>query len=60
MFLFDTNVVSEMFRNQPNAGVIVLIQQVEQVYISAVTIEEILYGLSAKPIPRLLEEFNTL
>lgn len=60
MFLFDTNVISELFRSRPNAGVVDLTEEVKQIYISAVTIEEIFYGLFAKPIPGLLEEFEVL
>lgn len=60
MFLFDTNIVSEIFRDRPNADVIDFTNQVKHIYISAITVEEISYGLSAKPAPRLSTKFETL
>lgn len=53
-FLFDTNVISELFRRTPNPGVIEFAQQVR---ISAISLDEILFGLSAKPKPQILKRF---
>lgn len=58
MYLFDTNIISELFRREPNAGVITFTEQVRQTQISAISLEEILFGLSAKPKPRILERFE--
>jgi predicted nucleic acid-binding protein len=58
MFLFDTNVISELFRREPNAGVVTFSEQVKQIYISTISLEEITFGLSAKPIPRISERFE--
>jgi predicted nucleic acid-binding protein len=60
MMLWDTNVISEFARPQPNPGVLQWVQSVDQVFVSAITLEEIYYGLSAKPnlrIQRLIENF---
>ena len=44
-FLLDTNVVSELTKPQPNAGVLQALTQHEAVCaISAVTLEELVYG----------------
>jgi toxin FitB len=58
MLLFDTNIISELFRRQPNSGVLSLSQQTKQIYISAITLEEIKFGLSAKPVPRISEKLE--
>ncbi len=58
MYPFDTNIISELFRREPNAGVITFTEQVRQTQISAISLEEILFGLSAKPKPRILERFE--
>jgi len=58
--LCDTNIISEFARPQPNPGVLQWVQSVDQITISVITLEEIYYGLSAKPNPkiqRLIEQF---
>lgn len=57
-FLFDTNVISELFRRTPNPGVIAFAQQVRLIRISAISLDEILFGLAAKPKPRILKRFE--
>lgn len=59
MFLFDTNIISELFRRQPNLGVVAFSQQVKRIYLSVISIEEIAFGLSAKPIPQLSKRFES-
>jgi toxin FitB len=59
-FLCDTNIISELIRPQPNLGVIAWSQQISSTFISAITLEEIAYGLAAKPNARIqawFEEF---
>jgi predicted nucleic acid-binding protein len=54
-FLIDTNVLSELFRPRPNRGVLKWAQDVEEVALSVISVEEIFYGLSWRPKPRLEE-----
>lgn len=63
-FLCDTNIVSELGRRSPNAGVLSWATTVTQIYVSSITLEEISFGLAAKPNSRIqawfagfLEEF---
>ncbi|MDX9707301.1 MAG: type II toxin-antitoxin system VapC family toxin [Azospira sp.] len=52
-FLLDTNVVSEIARVRPNAGVLAWASRITIHAISVVTIEEIRYGLAANPSARI-------
>jgi toxin FitB len=59
-FLVDTNVLSELVRKRPDPGVLQWAQEVRRVAISSVTVEEVYFGLSWKPNPRVrlwFEEF---
>ena len=49
--LCDTNILAELARHAPNPGVLAWSNQVSQVVLSAVTLEEVEYGLAwhAKP-----------
>ena len=47
-FLCDTNIISELARPQPNAG---LLQS--SIALSVITLEEIYYGLTSKPNARI-------
>ncbi|MEO0519485.1 MAG: type II toxin-antitoxin system VapC family toxin [Cyanobacteria bacterium P01_A01_bin.116] len=58
MFLFDTNIISELFRHVPNKGVILFNKSIRQAHISVISIDEILFGLSAKPSPRVSTRFE--
>lgn len=49
MFIADTNVISELVRIRPHPGVLSWIDRQDRLTVSAVTVEEIEYGLSAKP-----------
>ena len=51
--LADTNVVSELVKPHPNPGVERALAAVERVYLSTITMEEIMFGLSRNPNPRL-------
>ncbi|HEX2224604.1 MAG TPA: type II toxin-antitoxin system VapC family toxin [Thermoanaerobaculia bacterium] len=59
-FLADTNVLSELVRKRPDPGVLEWAQEIKVVAISTVTVEEVYFGLSWRPNPRIqlwLEEF---
>ncbi|MEK7765946.1 MAG: PIN domain-containing protein [bacterium] len=51
--LADTNVVSELLRSAPNVGVLGWLARNERFVLSAVTIEEMAYGLAVRPQPHL-------
>ncbi len=53
--LVDTNVISELTRRDPNPGVLSWADSVSSVLVSAVTIEEIYFGLARKPNHRIQE-----
>lgn len=52
-FLADTNVVSELVRKRPDSGVVQWARQVSRVVLSVATVEEVCFGLSWKPNPRV-------
>jgi predicted nucleic acid-binding protein len=59
-FLADTNVLSELVRKRPDPGVLRWAKGVRRVAISAITVEEVYFGLLWKPNPRVqgwFEEF---
>lgn len=58
-FLFDTNIISELARPQPNPGVLILEQRCSSIFLSAIAVEEIFYGLSSKPNPRIQSWFDS-
>ncbi|MBE9054593.1 type II toxin-antitoxin system VapC family toxin [Sphaerospermopsis sp. LEGE 08334] len=57
-FLCDTNIISELARPQPNAGVLIWLQNLSYINISVITVEEIYYCLTAKPNPRIQNWFD--
>ena len=57
-FLCDTNLISELARPQPNPGVLVWAAEVSSISLSVITVEEIFYGLSAKPNIRIQSWFE--
>lgn len=58
MHLCDTNVLSELTRRQPNSGVLAWADGQTAIAISVVTVEEISYGLTWRPIPRIAAWFD--
>jgi predicted nucleic acid-binding protein len=56
--LCDTNVLSELARQRPNEGVFAWAQGISSVALSAITIEEVLFGLAAKSNPRVQSWFE--
>ncbi|MEH1910791.1 type II toxin-antitoxin system VapC family toxin [Nostoc sp.] len=57
-FLCDTNIISELARPVPNPGVIAWSKSISSIFLSAMTLEEICYGLAAKPNLRIQTWFN--
>jgi predicted nucleic acid-binding protein len=57
--LVDTNVISELIRRQPNAGVMAWADALADFSISAVTVDEITYGLSWRPNARVEAWFDS-
>ncbi|NES19847.1 MAG: type II toxin-antitoxin system VapC family toxin [Symploca sp. SIO3E6] len=57
-FLCDTNIISELARSQPNPGVLNWSANVSSITLSVITVEEIFYGLSSKPNPRIQNWFQ--
>lgn len=58
-FLIDTNVISELAKPQPNPGVTRWGASVQSVSVSAVSLEEIFFGLALKPNVRIRGWFET-
>ena len=52
-FLLDTNILGELTRRSVNPGLEAWAKGLSQVRLSAVTVEEISYGLAWKPNPRI-------
>lgn len=57
-FLSDTNVLSEVVRRQPDAGVLAWFESQSEIALSAVTVHEVFTGLSWKPRPKVREWFD--
>ena len=57
-YLIDTNIVSALLRPSPNRGVLMWAAGQPMVGISAVTVEEAIYGLTRKANHRLIEGFE--
>jgi len=58
--LFDTNVVSELARPRPNPQVVAWLSGIATMTLSAITVEEVFFGLSAKRNPRIERWFEEL
>lgn len=57
-WLCDTNVISEDMRPQPNALVHAWLRKQERLFVSAITIDEISFGLRRANMPERLEWFR--
>ena len=57
-YLIDTNILSEAFRKVPAPAVVSWLATVSEVAISAITLHEILFGLTAKPRPITLRAID--
>lgn len=56
--LVDTNVLSELARPRPDAGVVTWLGEFDSLAISVITIDEILFGLANKPNARVQGWFD--
>lgn len=57
-FLCDTNIISELARPQPDPDVVAWSENVTSIALSVITLEEITYGLTAKPNTRIQAWFQ--
>ncbi|MEM7587597.1 MAG: type II toxin-antitoxin system VapC family toxin [Acidobacteriota bacterium] len=60
MKLWDTNILSELARRQPHPALLAWVEAEDELAISAVTVDEIFFGLTWQPRPRVaawLESF---
>ena len=57
-YLCDTNVLGELTKPDPNEGALNWAKQVKLVGISAIVVDEIAFGLSWKPNPRIQAWFD--
>jgi len=51
--LCDTNIISELARPRPDAGLLRWAKEHTAIHLSAVTVEELHFGLAWKPNPRI-------
>ena len=58
MYLCDTNILSELTSREPNGGVLAWVEELTSVTISVVTLDDIVFGLAWKPIPRIAAWFD--
>jgi predicted nucleic acid-binding protein len=56
--LADTNVLSELSRPRPNPGVLSWAAGTRAIAISVISVEEALYGMARRPIPRVRAWFD--
>jgi predicted nucleic acid-binding protein len=56
--LVDTNVLSELARPRPDANVVSWVATLDQLVLSVITLEEISFGLAAKPNRRVTAWFD--
>lgn len=57
LFLADTNILSELVKARPDAGVLAWSSGVSRIALSVITIEEIQFGLSRRPNPAIARWF---
>lgn len=56
--LFDANVISELVAAQPNARVVAAVAAVDDPYLSAITLHELVYGIERLPQGRRRTELT--
>lgn len=59
MDLLDTNVLSELSRPRPDPAVVAWAGHRTEVAISVITVEEVYFGLSSRPNPRVMGWFTS-
>lgn len=52
MYLIDTNIISELSRKSPNRSVLQWFEKQEEIVISVVTLEELVFGIERTPHTR--------
>lgn len=60
MKLWDTNILSELARREPHPAILAWVEAESEFAISAVTVDELFFGLTWQPRPRIrawLEDF---
>jgi predicted nucleic acid-binding protein len=57
-WICDTNVISEIFKKQPNNKVLSWLSNQDEIWLSVITVEEIFCGLSHKRALRKMEWFE--
>jgi toxin FitB len=50
--LLDTNIISELTKPAPHAGVVHFLQGLEQAFVSVLTLHELQYGIARLPLGR--------
>ena len=60
MELVDTNVVSELMRPEPNRSVLAWSARNRRFYFSAISLEEVWFGLALRPGARMARHFSAL
>ena len=60
MTLVDTNVISEMLKREPNAGVVSFFELEDTPALSVVTIEEMAFGVAWRPSAKLQTAFDRI
>ncbi len=60
MFLRDTNIISELSRSNPNQGVTDWVNRIDVLIISVITVDEIYFGLAAKPNLKITARWENL
>lgn len=58
-YLIDTNVLSELARPRPNPKVAAWMRKLSRVSLSAITVEEVEFGLSSRPNARVSRWFES-
>lgn len=56
--LVDTNILGELSRPRPNPGVLSWSETARRIAVSVITVEEVLYGLGRRPLPRVRAWFD--
>lgn len=57
-YLADTNILSELFKPRPDAGVVAWAEGVPLLFVSTITVEELFFGLAWKPNPTVREQLE--
>ncbi len=56
--LVDTNIISELLRREPHVHVMRWFEQTRDVAISVVSVDEVVFGLTRRALPGVLQRFD--